>query len=151
MILPLMPKGVEHSHAASGCARHPRVILPLMPKGVEHERLAADEIEQLRVILPLMPKGVEQRVIVPRDEQGIGITHVVPMVGRAKDLTAQQADRPVIGEDPSRLGVAWPLRGAFVDHDPRPPVTAADEQIETTVTIPVTDTGPRLIAQTQDR
>ncbi len=36
MILPLMPKGVEHKLTLTDLTDEQLVILPLMPKGVEH-------------------------------------------------------------------------------------------------------------------
>ena len=38
MILPLMPKGVEHKLSISEIVQFAAVILPLMPKGVEHSQ-----------------------------------------------------------------------------------------------------------------
>ena len=39
--------------------RAPRVIVPLMPKGVEHNYDITKLTPYLDVIVPLMPKGVE--------------------------------------------------------------------------------------------
>ena len=46
MILPLMPKGVEHSSWALGYADLIQVILPLMPKGVEH-LISGDKLKDM--------------------------------------------------------------------------------------------------------
>ncbi len=63
MIIPLMPKGVEH---LPGLKKYKMwflgVIIPLMPKGVEHLFAMVGFLLSFPVIIPLMPKGVEHKL-----------------------------------------------------------------------------------------